>query len=116
MSIGNCLTSFFAGFVIFSLLGFLAHELNTSVDKVAESGMSSRPMTHAYIFRDNLSFHLLQYLYFQQIMIAQTSSVAANYIVGLKSLRPMYSAVDYTYAYIFIHMLSINSILVLCKP
>jgi len=37
--LGNCLTSFFAGFVIFSFLGFLAHELNTTVDKVAESGV-----------------------------------------------------------------------------
>lgn len=39
VSIGNCLTSFFAGFVIFSFLGFLAYTLNTTVDKVAESGV-----------------------------------------------------------------------------
>jgi len=39
VSIGNCLTSFFAGFVIFSFLGFLAHELDTTVDNVAESGV-----------------------------------------------------------------------------
>jgi len=39
VSLGNCLTSFFAGFVIFSFLGFLAHELNTTVDDVAESGV-----------------------------------------------------------------------------
>ena len=38
MSIGNCLTSFFAGFVIFSFLGFLATELGVEVEDVAESG------------------------------------------------------------------------------
>jgi len=38
VSIGNCLTSFFAGFVIFSFLGFLATQLETTVDQVAESG------------------------------------------------------------------------------
>ncbi|CAH1781357.1 unnamed protein product [Owenia fusiformis] len=38
VSIGNCLTSFFAGFVIFSYLGFLAKELGTTVAKVATSG------------------------------------------------------------------------------
>lgn len=39
VSIGNCLTSFFAGFVIFSFLGFLAKELGTTVDLVAEDGV-----------------------------------------------------------------------------
>ncbi|XP_064626053.1 sodium- and chloride-dependent glycine transporter 1-like isoform X2 [Lineus longissimus] len=38
VSLGNCLTSIFAGFVIFSFLGYLAKELNTTVDNVAQSG------------------------------------------------------------------------------
>lgn len=39
VSIGNCLTSFFAGFVIFSFLGFLAHRLGVTVDEVADGGV-----------------------------------------------------------------------------
>lgn len=39
VSIGNCLTSFFAGFVIFSFLGFLAKELEQEVEDVASSGI-----------------------------------------------------------------------------
>jgi solute carrier family 6 amino acid transporter-like protein 5/7/9/14 len=35
---GNCLTSFFAGFVIFGVVGFMAHELGVDVDKVADQG------------------------------------------------------------------------------
>ncbi|KAB7496667.1 Sodium- and chloride-dependent glycine transporter 1 [Armadillidium nasatum] len=38
VSIGNCLTSFFAGFVIFGIIGFMAHELGQPVDKVAVQG------------------------------------------------------------------------------
>ena len=38
VSIGDVLTSFFAGFVIFSILGFMAWELNSTVDKVADVG------------------------------------------------------------------------------
>ncbi|KAL4217326.1 hypothetical protein ACF0H5_023777 [Mactra antiquata] len=34
----NCLTSFYAGFVIFSSLGFMAHKKGVSVDKVAKGG------------------------------------------------------------------------------
>lgn len=36
--IGNCLTSFFAGFVIFSVIGNMAHVLNTEVEVLAGSG------------------------------------------------------------------------------
>ena len=38
VSIGNCLTSVFAGFVIFSFLGYLAAEEGKSVDDVVDSG------------------------------------------------------------------------------
>jgi len=36
--IGNCMTSFIAGFAIFSVLGFMANEIGLSVDQVATDG------------------------------------------------------------------------------
>ncbi|XP_055595424.1 sodium- and chloride-dependent glycine transporter 2-like [Uranotaenia lowii] len=38
VAVTNILTSFFAGFVIFSVLGFLAHELDTEVGRVIDQG------------------------------------------------------------------------------
>ena len=37
----NCLTSFYAGFVIFASLGFMAHTKGVSVDKVAQGGKAA---------------------------------------------------------------------------
>ena len=42
MSIGDAITSVFAGLVIFAILGFMANELSTTVDKVADEGKIER--------------------------------------------------------------------------
>lgn len=47
VAIGNALTSIFSGFVIFSIVGYLAHELNKSVDAVVDQG------TFFYVFCGN---------------------------------------------------------------
>ena len=35
---GNVMTAFFAGFVIFGIIGFMAFELGTTVEEVATQG------------------------------------------------------------------------------
>ncbi|XP_064650709.1 sodium- and chloride-dependent glycine transporter 1-like isoform X4 [Lineus longissimus] len=38
VAVGNCLTSIFAGFVIFGIIGYMAHELGVGVGEVAQQG------------------------------------------------------------------------------
>merc|ERR1711971_1433384 len=38
VGMGNCITSFFAGFVIFGIIGYMAHELGVPVEEVAAQG------------------------------------------------------------------------------
>lgn len=40
VGVGNICTSIYAGFVIFSIVGYLAKELDMPVDKVVAQGMS----------------------------------------------------------------------------
>ena len=39
VAVGNCVTSVFAGFVIFGIIGFMAWEQNTSVSDVSQDGI-----------------------------------------------------------------------------
>lgn len=38
VTFGDCFTSFFAGFAVFSILGFIAKQLNVAVSDIASSG------------------------------------------------------------------------------
>lgn len=49
VSLINCGTSLFSGFVIFSVMGFMAHELGMSVKDVVSSGGKDLIMLHDYI-------------------------------------------------------------------
>ena len=42
----NCMTSFYAGFVVFAMLGYIANDRNVDIDKVARSGRHLKHITY----------------------------------------------------------------------
>lgn len=55
ISVLNSFTSMFSGFVIFSVVGFMAHEQNKPVSEVAASGISGLTWGFTYLLYPNVS-------------------------------------------------------------
>lgn len=51
----NCLTSFFAGFVIFSYLGYLAHVTNQDISNIVQAGKDISTRTNTSVDKQTLS-------------------------------------------------------------
>lgn len=68
MAVSNILTSFFAGLVIFSIIGFLAHELDVNVDKVVDQVI--------YIYIYNFCWNLLPHLFSFFVLFSKGAGLA----------------------------------------
>lgn len=68
----NCATSIFAGFVIFAILGFMAHSADTTVEKVVSQGIKVS------------SFYMTQT---QDIIFKQCTSILDKNIVSTCVLK-----------------------------
>lgn len=70
VAISNIGTSFFAGLVIFSVIGFLAHELDVPVASVVDQGAGLAFIVYPEVsFNCHLKFIFITFLYFLRFSI-----------------------------------------------
>ncbi|KAK3879463.1 hypothetical protein Pcinc_015970 [Petrolisthes cinctipes] len=91
----NCSTSILAGFVVFSVLGFMAQRMNTTVDKVTAAGPSLVFITYPEALSLMPFSPLWAVLFFLMIfflgidsMIAHIETLTVSLVDEVPSLRP----------------------------
>ena len=78
VSVSNVLTSIFAGFVIFSVIGYLAHELNVEVGKVVEEGVGLAFMVYPEVVARLPIAPLWAFLFFFMLLTLGLDSQVRN--------------------------------------
>ncbi|KPJ20771.1 Transformation/transcription domain-associated protein [Papilio xuthus] len=88
VAVSNIVTSFFAGLVIFSVIGFLAHELNMGVDCVVGQGAGAFVVYPEVVTR--LSFSPLWSILFFGMLLALglDSQLEPAFLAGLRCPQP----------------------------
>lgn len=94
ISLSNCLTSGFAGFVVFSYIGYLAHTTGQSIDEVVQAGQGLAYVVYPYAVTTipgapfwAIMFFLMMFFLGIDSMMAGVESIITSFYDILPTLR-----------------------------
>lgn len=82
----NCLTSFFAGFVIFSYMGYLSHITGQDIDNIIEAGQGLAFVVYPYAVTTIAGAPFWAILFFIMLVLLGISSTIASIEVTIASI------------------------------
>lgn len=84
--LANCLTSFFAGFVIFAYMGYLSHVTGQNIDNIVEAGQGLAFIVYPYAVTTLVGAPVWAILFFFMLILLGVSSQISNIEVTITSL------------------------------
>jgi solute carrier family 6 (neurotransmitter transporter, glycine) member 5/9 len=90
LSISNCLTSIFSGFVIFSYIGYLAKQTGQSVDNVVQAGQGLAYVVYPYAVTTIKLAPLWSILFFIMMIVLGIDTLMASVEVTITSFVDLF--------------------------
>lgn len=96
LPLANCLTSFFAGFVIFAYMGYLSKITGQDIENIIEAGQGLAFVVYPYAVTTLAGAPVWAFLFFFMLLLLGVSTQSSNILITITSLLDAFPALRST--------------------